>query len=87
MLVDVPMMGTEYMHRADRIRASGTTYILVNRRERPMAAALYFAILRGERVAGITVQKAREQYPHGLVLPLPGADAQAAKHARKYGVA
>lgn len=84
-LVDVPMTGTEYMHRVGRIRARGNVYTLVNRRERPMAAALFLASARGDRLAGLTVQAAREEYVGGVPSPLMGADKEAVARAKKSG--
>lgn len=82
-LVDMPMTGTEFLHRAGRIRGRGTVFALVNRRERSMGAALYLATCRGDRVAGVTAQRAREQYPGGVPSPLTAADAMAVRETRK----
>ncbi len=84
-MVDVPMTGTEYMHRAGRIRGRGIIFVLVNRRERSMAAALYLAAVRSSRLAGLTVQQAREMYPGGLPSPLIGDDASAVARAKRSG--
>lgn len=84
-MIDVPMTGTEFMHRAGRIRGRGTVFVMVNRRERSMAAALFLASLRSERLAGLTAQQAREMYPGGLPSPLLGDDASAFNRAKRSG--
>lgn len=82
-LVDVPMTGTEYMHRVGRIRGEGRVSVLVSRRERPVAAALFLATVRGEAVAGVTAQRARVELPGGLPSPLREDDRRAVRAARR----
>lgn len=82
-LVDVPMTGSEYMHRVGRVRGEGRVFVLVSRRERPVAAALFLATVRGEPVAGVTAQRARIELPGGLPEPLGDKDRHAVRAARR----
>lgn len=84
-MIDVPMTGTEYMHRAGRIRGSGSVVTLVSRRERSMATALFIASAKKSRLAGLTAQEARNLYPKGMPKPLLGEDAKAVALAKKKG--
>lgn len=84
-MIDVPMTGTEYMHRAGRIRGSGSVVTLVSRRERSMATALFIASAKKGRLAGLTAQVARNLYPKGMPKPLLGEDAKAVAAAKKKG--
>lgn len=84
-MIDVPMTGTEYMHRAGRIRGSGSVVTLVGRRERSMATALFIASAKKRRLAGLTAQVARNLYPKGMPKPLLGEDAKAVALAKKKG--
>lgn len=61
MLVDVPMTGSEYLHRVGRIRNGGRVYVLVGGREEARAEALFLGCIKGERVAGVEGESAWEE--------------------------
>lgn len=61
-MFDVPMTGSEYLHRIGRIRGTGRAYILVSRREQPIAEDLFLAHVKGLPIAGVSPQKAWKGY-------------------------
>lgn len=64
-MVDVPMTGTEYVHRVGRIRRSGRAYVLVGRRDHAMAEALFLGHVRGDVIAGLNARGAWTKYTTG----------------------
>ncbi|KAI0565810.1 RNA helicase [Gracilaria domingensis] len=61
-LFDVPMTGSEYLHRVGRIRGTGRAYVLVGRRELAIAEELFLSHVKGLPVAGVSPQKAWKEY-------------------------
>lgn len=57
-MMDVPLTGSEYVHRVGRIRKGGRVYVLVSNNETPRAEALFLAHVKGKRIAGINPSSA-----------------------------